>query len=101
MKKTLHKLVVGTALLTLASIVFAQAEPRVPEDFEPAITIIDRGEGKIEEYRANGKLYMIKVTPKKGRPYYLVDADGDGMLESHRNEMTPNLLIPSWVLFSW
>ena len=55
----------------------------------------------IKEYRANGRVYMIQITPKKGRPYYLVDADGDGEFDTRRNDLSPNLKIPSWVLFSW
>lgn len=55
----------------------------------------------INEYRVNGKLYMIRITPEKGAPYYLVDADGDGELETRTNELAPNFLIPSWVIFSW
>ncbi len=55
----------------------------------------------ISEYRINGKLYMIRITPEKGAPYYLVDADGDGDLETRTNELAPDFLIPSWVIFSW
>ena len=32
-----------------------------------------------EEFRANGKLYMVKVTPA-GKTYYLVDHQGNGQL---------------------
>lgn len=76
-------------------------EPPVEETLEPQVTIIQDGAETIEEYRLNGKLYMIKVIPNKGRPYYLVDADGDGQMETRRNDLDPNLLIPSWVLFRW
>lgn len=92
-------------LLVLFSVsVTARAvdDPRkVPEGFEPEVRIIDTGTGLVEEFRSGGRVYMIKVTPKKGPPYYLVDADGDGNMESHRNETAPRMLIPSWVLFSW
>ena len=55
----------------------------------------------INEFRINGQLYMIRITPNKGVPYYLVDADGDGNLETRWNELAPDLLIPSWVLLRW
>lgn len=58
-------------------------------------------ETQIDEFRVNGQLYMIRVTPKKGLPYYLVDNDGDGELESRQNELAPKVLIPSWVLKRW
>ncbi|MFA7388270.1 MAG: DUF2782 domain-containing protein, partial [Thiohalobacteraceae bacterium] len=81
------------------------APPAMPSDdregLEPEVTIIRRDDRTVEEYRINGQLYMIKVTPSKGYPYYLVDADGDGELESRRNELDPRILVPSWVIFRW
>ena len=71
------------------------------EEMEPEVTIIRRDDRTVEEYRINGQLYMVKVTPAKGYPYYLVDADGDGELESRRNELDPRMLVPSWVIFRW
>ena len=53
------------------------------ESLEPQVTIIRRGEDKIEEYRINGRLYMIKVTPRIGLPYYLIDNRGDGTFSAH------------------
>lgn len=64
---------------------------------EPQITIRKKGEDTIEEYRIHGELYMMKVTPKRGQPYYL-----------HRNERggdwihdgpNPPLSIPKWIIF--
>lgn len=71
------------------------------EEMEPEVTIIRRDDRTIEEYRINGQLYMVKVTPTKGYPYYLVDSDGDGELESRRDELDPKILVPSWVIFRW
>lgn len=73
------------------------------EDTESSgeVVIGEPEQARIDEFRINGQLYMIRVTPKKGPSYYLVDSDGDGNLESHRNELSPNLLIPSWVLKRW
>ena len=67
----------------------------------PEVTIIHRSKGLVEEYRINGRLYMIKVVPKKGIPYFLVDSDGDGNFDRRENELDPELLIPSWTLFRW
>ena len=47
-------------------------------DLEPQVTITSRGEDKVEEYRLNGKLYMVKVAPSNGVAYYLWDHHGDG-----------------------
>lgn len=63
---------------------------------EPEVRIIQKGQDKIEEYRLNGKLYMVKVTPSIGAPYYLVDDDGSGQMR----QLGPNqhFIIPRWVL---
>ncbi len=100
--------------LLLSRHVFAADEPRVPntapapppsvseqEQIEPEVNIIQRDDKTIEEYRVNGQLYMIKVTPKDAPSYYLVDTDGNGSLDSQRTELQQDLLIPSWVLFRW
>jgi hypothetical protein len=74
----------------------------LPEEggLEPQVTIIRRGEDVIEEYRVGGQLYMIKITPSKGLPYYLMDSDGDGSLETRRNELD-NPEVVKWRIFSW
>jgi len=83
--------------LLFACVSLASTSNMASED----IRITEDKQATIEEYRSHGKLYMIKVHPKKGRPYYLVDADGDGNLDTRKNDLQPNLLIPSWVIFSW
>lgn len=79
--------------------------PSLPERsdaIEPEIKIIQKGEDLVEEYRINGKLYQIKVIPRVGLPYYLVDADGDGEFERRfEGPVDSGMLIPSWVLFRW
>lgn len=64
---------------------------------EPQITIIQRGEDQVAEYRVRGKLYMVKVTPPHGTPYFLVDTHGNGEFRRF-DEVTPQLLVPMWVL---
>lgn len=78
-----------------------QAVDEAEEALEPKVTIHEDGRGVIEEYRLNGSLYMIKVTPAVGPPYYLIDTDGDGELESRRNELDPDVMIPAWIIFRW
>lgn len=67
---------------------------------EPQVTIRKRGEDTVEEYRISGKLYMIKVTPPGGRPYFLIDERGDGKFsrqESHDTGLRP----PMWIIHSF
>ncbi len=71
------------------------------EPLEPEVTIIKRKDATIEEHRANGHLYMIKVTPVFGKPYYLLDSDGDGVMETNMTEVYSDFVVPQWVLFSW
>jgi len=69
---------------------------------EPQVTIIQRGNNTIREYRLNGHLYAVKVTPDHGVPYYLVDADGDGYMEGQFYDSTSGKIIaPQWVLHRW
>ena len=68
---------------------------------EPEVTIIQRGQERVEEYRMNNRVYMIKVTPAKGYPYYLVDSDGDGNFDTRRSQLDSKLIIPQWVLLHW
>jgi hypothetical protein len=81
--------------------------PVIPEplqsgdSIEPEVNIIQKEDRTIEEYRVNGQLYMIKVTPKVGKPYYLTDTDGDGSLESRQFELDSGLLVPNWILLEW
>lgn len=66
---------------------------------DPDVTIRTEGDKTIQEYRQNGFLYAIKVTPKGGKPYFLVRADGSegNFIRSDQ----PDMLIPSWKIFEW
>ena len=77
----------------------ASREQNVPA---PEITIRQMGDqGSVEEYRAGGVLYMVRVNPTKGASYYLVDTDGDGNLETRYNDLQSPLAVPAWVLLRW
>lgn len=64
---------------------------------EPQVTITKQADLTVEEYRANGKLYMIKITPKHGAPYYLVDDKGDGKF-ARQESMDSGLRVPRWII---
>ena len=70
------------------------------ESIEPEINIIQKDDRTIEEYRVNGQLYMIKVTPKIGHPYYFMDTDGNGSLESTQHDLD-GMIVPNWILLQW
>lgn len=71
------------------------------EAIEPEVLIIKTDKAVIEEYRVNGKHYMSKITPSVGKPYYLVDRDGDGLMEARMSEIYDDFVVPQWVIFSW
>ena len=113
-----HRLVASLAALACAVSLSAAAQkaappkleplpepPPPPEiagdpDLEPQITIIRRQTETIEEYRVNGRLTMVKVTPKTGRPYYLVADGADGGFV-RRDSLDTGLKVPLWLLFSF
>ncbi len=67
---------------------------------EPQVTIVKSEKETREEFRIKGKLYMVKVTPAVGAPYYLVDNQGDGnFIEA--NIPGPVTKPPMWVIHSW
>lgn len=84
------------ASLLLLGPIAAMAEDAVGE---PDVTIRQDGDKTIQEYRVNGFLYAIKVTPKTGKPYFLVRADGSDA--NFIRSDNPDMLIPSWEIFSW
>ena len=78
--------------LVLTSNVWAREAS--PDDIEIVV-----GEDRtIYEYRQNGVLRIIKVVPKKGRPYYMVPRDGNPNFTGleHRKK-----LYPQWVILEW
>ena len=70
------------------------------EAIEPEVTIIKKEEGTIYEYRINGMLYMVKVEPQAGPPYYLIDRDGDGEFDIRSTDPTM-ATVPQWILLRW
>lgn len=67
-----------------------------PDALEPEVTIVPKQNAIHEEYRINGVLYMIKVKPKKGPAYYLIDREGAG--DFTRSDFEPKIAIPKWVI---
>ncbi|CAI8836717.1 hypothetical protein PS925_04769 [Pseudomonas fluorescens] len=94
--RTLNRLLlVG---LIAASPLAAMAADDAPSG-DPEVTIRTEGDKTIQEYRQNGFLYAIKVTPKGAPPYFLVRADGTDANFIRSDQ--PDMLIPSWKIFEW
>lgn len=72
------------------------------EQVEPSVRIRSEEDRMIEEYAINGRVYMVKVTPSKGPPYYYFDEDGDGQLELHPGDEAMNPVRPAyWKIKEW
>jgi hypothetical protein len=82
-----------------------EPEPPPPEiaadpELQPQVTTIEHDNETIEEYRVNGRLNMVKVTPRHGRPYYLVPNNAKGGFVRY-DSLDFGLKVPQWVLFSF
>lgn len=101
------------ALLAIAAVpVSAQVPPvsdaqppaMVPLDdsSEPQVTIRRKDGDMIEEYRVNGRLTKVVVTPQFGPPYTLVAPPGDGLPSPQGDGPgTPQLSVPMWTIQSF
>lgn len=112
------RLAATTLVAILASAAFAQPAPPPPPlppegsysgaapapsadaEFEPQVTIIRRDTETLEEVRIGGELRFVRVTPRHGRPYYLVP-DQNGNQFIRRESLDTSVKVPMWVLFSW
>jgi len=94
--RTVNRLLL-TGLIALTPMV-AMAADTAPSG-DPEVTIRTEGDKTIQEYRQNGFLYAIKVTPKGAPPYFLVRADGTDANFIRSDQ--PDMLIPSWKIFEW
>jgi hypothetical protein len=80
----------------------APLPPKVQdEQVEPTVTIRDEEGKRIEEYSRNGQVYMVKVTPEKGVPYYYIDSDGDGQLETSPTHDLEQVKPVYWKVKEW
>lgn len=108
-----HLTAFAVALFILAPAVSAQggadAPPPPPQvdvegaeaPVDPDISIVEEEDRTVYEYRDNnGQLYMVKVVPKKGRPYYLLDTDGDGELDTQQYDPR-RVAVQLWELLRW
>ena len=67
----------------------------------PTVSIRATSNGDVvEEYRQGGRLYMVHVTPKRGKPYYLYDDNGNGRLD--RTDADKASVSPVyWTIYQW
>ena len=79
----------------------APPPPRVQNDpSDTKVTIRKDGDNTVEEYRLKGKLYKMRVLPRDGKPYLLIDEKGDGQFAqpSRGPADAHGLSVPMWVI---
>ncbi len=77
---------------------------RLPEQDEEETGTVDirrLGKKMIHEYRRGGRLYMVKVVPDIGPPYYFLDSNGDGKLDIRRSDLSQDTNVNMWKLLEW
>lgn len=63
-------------------------------------TRTEAGGDLVEEYRVAGQLRVVKVTPRVGVTYYLIDSDGDGRVDDTRGD-NEGISPVYYKLFDW
>jgi hypothetical protein len=97
----------GGCSMTLAT--FAWSQPSLTEldlrvteaDIAPQVRVRDYENRTVEEFSVNNNVYLVRITPAAGAPYYLVDRDGSGDMEWNRGRPGFDLQVPQWALLSW
>ena len=97
-RRTSQTLLAASAVASCAFLV-GTATARPAEDPPPLrgpdVTLIETEERTIQEFRQNGVLVFVKITPKNGKPYYLAPRDPTkGWDDLERAEA----LVPRWVI---
>lgn len=115
----MNKLLIVLALLLASPLALAQSEapppPPMPDpeplppkvldpdaELEPQVVIRREDDRVIEEYMSGGVVYMIRVIPAVGPPYYLVDTTGDGNFDSrHTHDQIDPVHPARWRIIEW
>jgi hypothetical protein len=72
-----------------------------PEVLNPEVTIEEFSNRTEEAYWVNQRRAAIKVSPKHGAPYYLVDPDADGAYEMRRAGPDIDHKPSMWKVLQW
>ena len=87
-------LTLWAAFFLYPSLLLGEEETLRNDDIE----ITHDEERTIFEYHQNGVLRIIKIVPKRGRPYYLVPVDADPHFEGLEHAKR---LVPQWIILEW
>ncbi|MEN4903940.1 DUF2782 domain-containing protein [Luteimonas sp. TWI1416] len=90
--------VLAIALLGLSACVSpgASLPDGIPADAEQVTRTESNGD-RITEFRVAGQLRAVQVVPSRGPAYFLYDRDGDGSIDSDRDDVPQTY----FKLFGW
>ena len=92
----LSPLTKSLSLFLALIIAFGATLARAAENFRGPDVVVVAGQNKtIYEFRQNGQLRMIRVIPKRGKPYYLVPVDPT---KNGGDLARADKLVPSWII---
>ena len=67
---------------------------------EPRVRIPVQEGDKVEPIRRGGQVIMLKVTPKNGPVYYLIDTSGNRSW-MRRDSLDDGVRVPMWPIKTW
>ncbi len=68
----------------------------------PVVTVRKEGNDTVEEYRRNGKIFMVRIMPTDGPAHYYVDRTGNGRLDRNPLDNTPGPISPVYFkIYDW
>ena len=83
--------------LALAACATAPADPTASlQNPQVTRTVAENGD-VIEQYRVNGQLKVVKVTPSRGAPYYMYEGSQHSGVDRSKDGTSPVY----WKLYSW
>jgi len=89
------------ALIWAALLSGAATGASAPEVFEPEVTIEEFSNRTEEAYWVNQRRAAIKISPKHGASYYIVDPDADGTYEMRRGGRDIDNKPSMWKVMQW
>lgn len=70
-----------------------------PDEPPPTVRIRRVRDEVVIEYRRGGRLWMVRVEPKNGVPYHLIDTNGDGRLDRADSDLPIRPVY--YTLYAW
>jgi hypothetical protein len=77
-----------------------KVQAEAAEEEPPTVSIrVEENGDRVEEYAQGGHVFMVKVTPRRGPPYYLTDPDGNGRFNT--DDRDPRISPVHWSIYEW